>query len=46
MPSRSVNDRHALCTETVQGATNVVNFRYHEVDVMEHRTPTPIHPIP
>lgn len=43
MPSRSVDYRRALRAKPVQSATDVVNFRDHEVDVMEHRMPATYH---
>jgi hypothetical protein len=43
MPSWSVDDRRALCAKPVQRTPDVVNFRDHEVDVMEHWTPTAYH---
>jgi hypothetical protein len=43
MLSRSVDYRRALCSKPVQSTTDVVNFRDHEVDVMEHWTPTTYH---
>jgi len=32
-----------LCAKPVQGPTDVVNFRDHEIDVMEHWTPATCH---
>src|SRR5450631_1348153 len=41
--SWSMDDRRALRVKPVQSTTDVVNFRDHEVDVMEHWTLTPDH---